>query len=104
MSADAAEFVVQSVQVFAQEPYHLHAEIAVVTEKLQEFFAGNEGRRRLLARFSGDPILFPGHALAQPEHGSRPDYLQKLLLTLRGLQQDTNLAALHQVNARYRGT
>ncbi len=104
MSTDAAEFVVQSVQVFAQEPYHLHAEIAVAAEKLQEFLAGNKGRRRLLARFSCDPILLPGHALAQPEHGSRTDDLQKLFLVRTGRQQDANLAALHQVNAGYRGT
>src|ERR1035441_1488167 len=31
MSADAAEFVVKRVHVFAQEPHHLHAEIAVLT-------------------------------------------------------------------------
>src|SRR5271157_3086969 len=104
MSTDAAEFVVQSVQVFAQEPYHLHAEIAVVTEKPQKFLPGNKGRRRLLARFRGDPILFPGHALAQPEHGSRTNDLQKLFLVRTGRQQDANLAALYQVNARYRGT
>ena len=104
MSADATEFVVKSVQVFAQKPHDLHAEIAVLTEKLQELFARNEGRHRLVARFSGDPILFPSHALAQPEHGSRTDDLQKLLLALTGRQQDANLAALHQVNARCRGT
>jgi len=104
MSADAAEFVVKSVQVFAQEPHHLHAKIAVLAQKLQKVFARNEGHRRFVARFGGDPIVFPAHGLAQPEHGSRTDDFQKLLLALTGRQQDANLAVLHQVNARYRGT
>ena len=58
----------------------------------------------VLARFRRDPILFPAHALAQPEHGSRADDLQKLPLTLTGRQQDPHFAALHQVYARDRGT
>src|SRR4029077_13898997 len=73
MSADAPEFVVKGVQICAQEPHDLHAEISVFAEKLQELLARNEGCRRLLARFSGDPIPFPAHALAQPEHRSRTD-------------------------------
>src|SRR6266404_2012761 len=100
MSADTAEFMVKGVQVCAQEPHHLHAEIAVLAEKLHELLARNEGCRRLLARFSGDPIPSPPHALAQPEHRSRTDNLQKLLLALTGRQQNTDLAALYQVNAR----
>ena len=104
MSTDAAELVVKCVQVFAQQPHHLHAEIAVLTQKLQEILARNEGRRSLVARLSRDPILFPCHTLAQPEHGSRTDDLQKLPLAVTGRQQDSNLAALHQVNTRDRGT
>src|SRR5208282_1866366 len=104
MSTDATEFVVKSVQVFAQKPHYLHAVIAVLTQKFQKIFARNKSRRCLVARLSGDPILFPSHALAQPKHGARTDDFQKLLLALTGWQQDANLAALHQVNARCRGT
>src|SRR5208282_3880185 len=104
MRTDAAEFVVKAVQVFAQQPHDLHAEIAVLPQKLQELLARNENRPRLLARFSGNPIPFPSHALAQPEHSSRPDNLQKLLLSLAGGQQDANRAALHQVDASDSGT
>ena len=104
MSTDATEFVVKSVQVFAQEAHYLHAVIAVLTQKLQKLFARNKSRRRLVARLGGDPILFPSHALAQPKHGSRTDDPQKLLLAVTGRQQDANLPALHQVNARCRGT
>src|SRR6202158_6504531 len=82
MSSDAAKLVVKCVQVFPQEPHHLHAEIAVLTQKLQELLARNERRSRFVARFSGDPILFSAHALAQPEHGSRTDDFQQLILAL----------------------
>jgi len=54
VSANVAEFVVKHVQVFAQKPHDLHAEIAVFTEKPQELLARNKGRRGLLARFGGD--------------------------------------------------
>src|SRR2546421_11506483 len=96
MSADTAEFVVKGVQVCAQEPHHLHAEIAVFAEKLQELLARNEGCRRFLARFGGDPIPFPAHVLAQPEHRSRTDNLQKLLMARTGPEMNTGQAALHQ--------
>jgi hypothetical protein len=100
MSADAAEFVVKRVQVCVQEPHHLQAEITVFAQKLQELLARNEGRPRLFACFSGDPLPFAAHAFAQSEHRSRTDNLHKLLLALTGRQQDPHLAALHQVNAR----
>src|ERR1035438_6323852 len=86
MSTDATEFVVKSVQVFAQEAHYLHAVIAVLTQKLQKLFARNKSRRRLVARLGGDPILFPSHALAQPKHGSRTDDLvwcREALYTVR---------------------
>ena len=51
MSADAAEFFVESVQVLAQQSHHLHAEIAVFAQKLQELLARNKDRRRFVARF-----------------------------------------------------
>src|SRR5271163_2774557 len=100
MRADIAELVVEPVQILGQQPHHLHAEIAVLAEKLQEFLARKEGDRGLVVRFSSSPISFSTHALAQPEHSSRTDHLQELLFVRTGWQQDTNLARLDQVDSR----
>jgi len=55
MCADAPEFVVKRVQVFAQQPHNFHAEIAVFAQKLLELPA----RRRRLQSFKRRQRLRP---------------------------------------------
>jgi hypothetical protein len=66
MSRNAAEFVIESVQIFAQDLHDLHTEFAVLVQEFQKLFARNEHRRRFLARYRGDPMLLSRPALAQP--------------------------------------
>ena len=73
-------------------------------QKLYEQLARNECGRGLAIRFGGNPMPFPAHAFTQPEYGSRTDDLQDLLLILPVGQQDTNLAAFHQIDTRRDGT
>src|ERR1700690_312930 len=104
MRGYAAESVVKPVQVLAQDPDHLHADLAVFAQRCEELVARNQHGRRYLTCFRGDTIVCPAHTLTQPEHGSRAGHLQELLLASPHRQQQANLPALHQVNSPDWGT
>ncbi len=57
MGADAAELLVESVRVLAQEPHDLHVQTAMFPQKCEELLERNKDCRRLVACFRGDPIV-----------------------------------------------
>jgi len=67
MRTDAAEFVIEPIQVLCQQPYNLHAEVTVFPQKREELTARNKDCCRFGACLGGDPIVLPSHALAQSE-------------------------------------
>ncbi len=70
MRTNAAKFVVEPVQILAQESNNLHAEIPVFAQKRKELMAWNKDRRRWVACLGGDPVISLAHALTQSEYGS----------------------------------
>ncbi len=94
MGADAPEFVIQAVQVFAEQTHHLHAVVTVVPKEVHKTLTRDESHRRMVSGFRSDPVLLPGHALAQAQDRPGTGDLQQLQAALRRGQQNANLARL----------
>jgi hypothetical protein len=96
--ADAAKLVVEPVQVFAEQPHHLHAEVAVAAEELQQTIAVDEGDRRVVFSLRAEPVGVAAHALAETQDGARAGDLQQLRANLVGSKQKPNLAGFDYVD------
>ena len=79
MRAYTAEKVIKSVQVLAQQPYHLHAEFLVTVEQFNKTLPGHKSGGGLLLSFRSHAVAFAGQALAQPENCSRTRHFQQLI-------------------------
>ena len=84
MRADAPEFVVQHVKVFAQQPQDFDAKLSVLFQERKKFFTRGVHRRGPAPSNRCNPVPFPTHGFAQAEQGSRTHHFEQLSLPLSG--------------------
>jgi hypothetical protein len=66
------------MQVFAEEPHNLHAEVGMYAEEFQETLLRDKSHGGVIFGFGGHPVGLTGHALAQTQNRTGPSNFQKL--------------------------
>ncbi len=98
MCADAAELVVQAVQVLAQQPHHLQAEVAVIAQEIEKNITRDESDGRVLPGLGRNAVIVSAHTLDQAKDGTRPGDLKQLLSPIAGRQQNPHFAGFDDVD------